>query len=62
VSRRALSRMARVFRAPLLASYAPPPPVIVREVDATADRVHGHQAQARDDGDEGGSCGRPLPL
>jgi hypothetical protein len=62
VSRRELSRRARVLLEQFSASYATPPTGIVRDVDDTEDRVHGQQAQARYDGYDGGSGFRPLHL
>src|SRR4030095_2930407 len=62
VSRPELSRMARVWVEPCIASYRRPPKVIVLEVDDTEAPVHGEQAQARYDGYYGGSCFLPLPL
>lgn len=54
VSRRALSRMARVLLDQCIASSATPPTVIVLDVDDTEDRVHGQQEHARYDGYYGG--------
>ena len=62
VSRRELSRMARVLLDQFLASYATPPTVIVLDVDDTEDRVHGQQEQARYDGYDGGYCVMPRHL
>ena len=62
VSRTALYRMALVLLEPFMASYTKPPKVIVRDVDDTEDRVHGHQEQARYDGYYGGYCFMPLHL
>jgi len=42
--------MARVLLEQCIASYASPPSVIVRAVDATEAPVHGAQEQARYDG------------
>ena len=53
-SRPARSRLARGLLEHFLASYAKPPPGIVLAVEATADRGHGPQEQARDDGSDGG--------
>jgi hypothetical protein len=45
-----------------MASYHRPPAVMVLEVDATADRPHGAQAQSRYDGYDGGAySARKLP-
>ena len=61
VARTALSRLARVLVEPCRASDARPPQRIVLDVDDPAAPVHGAQAQARYEGDEGGSCCLPRP-
>ncbi len=50
VSRRELSRRARVVLEQCLASYATQATGSVLDVDDTEDRGHGHQEHARDDG------------
>src|SRR5437899_1161620 len=60
VSRPELYRMAQVFLAQFIASYAHPPQVIVLDFDDTEDPVHGEQEQARYDGYYGGYCFLPL--
>jgi hypothetical protein len=62
VSRRELSRMARVVLEQFIASYTTQPKVIVLDVDDTEDRVHGQQEHARYDGYDGGYCFMPLHL
>jgi len=62
VSRTALSRMALVVVAPLLAASGRPPTRIGLDVDDPEAPVHGGQEQARDAGYEGGDCGLPLHL
>ena len=62
VSRPVLSRMALVLVDQFLASYSPPPKVIVLDVDDTEDRAHGQQEQARYDAYYGGYCFLPLHL
>src|SRR5438105_14737673 len=62
VSRPELYRMAQVFLAQFIASYAHPPKLIVLDFDDTEDPVHGEQEQARYDGYYGGYCFLPLHL
>jgi Transposase DDE domain group 1 len=50
VSRTELSRLARVFVEPCIASYARPPQLIVLDFDDTEDPAHGQQEQVRYDG------------
>ena len=54
VSRTALSRLARVFVEPCIASYARPPKLIVLDFDDTEAPAHGQQEQIRYDGSYGG--------
>ena len=54
--------MALVLMDQFMASYHRPPAVMVLEVDATADRPHGAQAQSRYDGYDGGECFLPCHL
>ena len=62
LARRARARLALVWREPCRASSASPPSVIVLDVEDPEDPVHGEPEQARDEGDDGGECLRPLPL
>jgi hypothetical protein len=60
VSRTELSRMALEVLHQCIASYAPPPKVIVLDVDDTEDPVHGGQEPARFDGYSGGDGFLPF--
>jgi hypothetical protein len=62
VSRPALSRMARVWLEPYIASYDPAPTLLVLAVDDTEERGQGPQEHARDDGSDGGDGFLPLHL
>lgn len=60
VGLKALYRMADVFVAQFIRSYAAPPEVIVLDFDDTADLVHGQQEQARFNKHVGEHCFMPL--
>jgi hypothetical protein len=62
VSRTELYRLARVLVEQFIASYSPPPKVIVLDFDDTEDPAHGEQEQIRYDGYSGGYCFLPLHL
>ena len=60
VGLKALYRMADVFVAQFIRSYAETPEVIVLDFDDTADLVHGQQEQARFNRHVGAHCFMPL--